>query len=218
MRVIIVGCGRLGAGLVQALDQAGHSITVIDHNPSALGNLGPRFRGRTIVGCGFDREVLLEAGVERADSLAAVTASDETNVVIARLARRVFRVPKVAARVYDPRKAAIYQRLDIQTISTTSWGISRMAELLSYSELDAVLSLGNGTVDLVEVSIPAALVERTVNELTIPGEAHVVAISRDGGTFLPSRSVTFRAGDRAHLVVLAASLDRVKVLLNQGAL
>src|SRR5690349_3535005 len=146
MRLIIIGCGRMGAGLAQTLGQHGHKVTVVDADPAAFEQLGPAFTGQTVVGVGFDREVLLQAGIERADGLAAVTASDEANVVAARLARLMFRVPRVVARLYDPRKAEIYRRLDIQTISTTTWGIHRIAELLGYSQLDAIVSLGSGAV------------------------------------------------------------------------
>ncbi|HKZ70108.1 MAG TPA: TrkA family potassium uptake protein, partial [Anaerolineales bacterium] len=135
MKFIVVGCGRWGAGLAQTLSQRGHAVTIVDQDPSAFGRLGPNFKGKTITGIGFDREVLREAGIERADGLAAVTVSDEANVVTARLAQQVFHVPKVVARLYDPHKAEIYRRLGLQTISTVTWGIHRIAELLCYSEL-----------------------------------------------------------------------------------
>jgi trk system potassium uptake protein TrkA len=157
--------------------------------------------------------VLLQAGIERADGLAAVTASDEANVVAARLARQVFHVPRVIARLYDPRKAEIYRRLGVQTISTTTWGIQRIAELLCYSQLDVMLSLGSGEVDLVAVAIPPLLVGRTMHDLTIPGEVHIVAISRDGTTWLPTPGMTFQEGDLIYLAILAASADRLKPLL-----
>jgi trk system potassium uptake protein TrkA len=166
-----------------------------------------------VTGVGFDREVLLQAGIERADGLASVTASDEVNVVAARLARQVFRVPKVVARLYDPRKAQIYRRLGLQTISTVTWGVNRIAELLCFSNLEVTLSLGYGGVDIVEVEIPSLLVGRTLNELALPGEAQVIAVSRQGKTFLPVPGLTFQAGDVAHLIMLAASADRVQALL-----
>jgi len=213
MKIMIIGCGRMGAGLAQTLNLGGHGVTVVDKDPTAFERLGPAFKGQTVVGIGFDRDVLLRAGIERADGLAAVTASDEANVVAARLASQVFRVPRVVARLYDPRKAEIYRRLGLQTISPITWGVHQIADLLSYSPLDVVLSLGSGEVDLVEVEIPLLLVGRTVNELTAPGEIQVVAISRGGMTFLPTRGTVFQAGDLIHLAVLAASADRLKALL-----
>jgi trk system potassium uptake protein TrkA len=212
MRIIIIGCGRMGSGLARTLCGRGHAVTVVDHDPAAFELLGPSFKGHTVVGVGFDRDVLLRAGIERADGLAAVTASDETNVVAARLARLMFRVPRAVARLYDPRKAEIYRRLGVQTISTTAWGIHRIAELLGYSQFDAIASLGSGAVDLVEVAVPQLLVGRAVEQMTIPGEVHVVAISRAGTTFLPTLGTRFQDGDLVHLSVLATSIERLKAL------
>ena len=213
MKIIIIGCGRMGAGLAQTLNLGGHSVTVIDKDPAAFERLGPAFKGQTVVGVGFDRDVLLRAGIERADGLAAVTASDEANAVAARLASQVFRVPRVVARLYDARQAEIYRRLGLQTISPTTWGVHQLADLLCYSPLETVLSLGSGEVDLVETEVPPLLVGRTVNELTVPGEILVVAISRHGTTFLPTLGTVFQDGDLIHLAVLAASADRLRALL-----
>ena len=214
MKLIIIGCGRVGAGLAQTLSQRGHTVTVVDKESAAVTALGPSFKGQTLIGSCFDRDVLLRAGIERADGLAAVTGSDETNVVTARLARQVFRVPKVVARLYDPRKAEIYRRLGVQTINPVTWGIHRIAELLCYSHLDTILSLGSGEVDIVEAEIPLLWVGRTTNEVTIPGEVHVAALSRGGKTFLPTLETVFHEGDLLHLIVLATSADRLKVLLS----
>lgn len=213
MRLIVIGCGRMGSGLAQTLGERGHAVTVVDRDPAAFEVLGPAFSGRTVVGVGFDRDTLLEAGIARADGLAAVTASDETNVVAARLARLMFRVPRVVARLYDPRKAEIYRRLGIQTISTTAWGIHRIAELLGYSEIDSIASLGSGEVDLVEVAVPHLLAGRDVSTLAVPGEVQVVAISRGGATFLPAPGTRLMEGDMLHLGVLVSSIERVRMLL-----
>jgi len=212
VRVIIIGCGRMGSGLARTLTLRGHTVTVVDKEPTAFERLGPSFKGRMVAGVGFDREVLVQAGIERADGLAAVTASDEANVVAARMASQVFRVPRVVARLYDPRKAEIYDRLGLQTINTTSWGINRIADLLCYSQFEPVVSLG-GQVDLVEVQLPPLLAGRTANELTVPGELMVVAISRGGKTFLATLGTVFQEGDVVHLAVLSTAVDRLKALL-----
>jgi trk system potassium uptake protein TrkA len=212
MKLIIIGCGRVGAGLARTLSQRGHVITVIDRDSAAAAGLGTAFKGQTVLGSGFDHDVLLRAGIERADGLAAVTGSDEANVVIARLARHVFQVPRVVARLYDPRKAEVYRRLGLQTINPVTWGIHRIAELLCYSRLEPIVSLGSGDADLLEMEISPLLIGRTVNEVMIPGEVHVVAISRGGKTFLPTLGTTFQEGDLLHVAVLATSADRLNTL------
>ena len=208
MRIIIVGCGRMGAGLALTLTQRGHDVTVIDRDPTAFATLGERFSGRIITGHGFDREVLRCAGITRADALAAVTSSDETNVVTARVARQFFRVPRVVARLYDPRKAEIYRRLGILTISTTEWGIHRITELISYSWFEPIVSLGS-SVDIVDVEAPPALVGRSLASLTVPGEVHPVAVSRGGRCFLPTPETRLQAGDLVHIAVLTTSTGRL---------
>ena len=172
--------------------------------------LGPRFLGRTLIGTGFDRGLLLRAGIERCDGLAAVTGSDEVNVVAAQLARHIFHVPKAVARVYDPRKADMYRRLGIQTLNPITWGSNRIAELLSYSQLDTIVSLGNGEVDIVETTVPMLWVGRTISAVTIPSEMHIAAITRRDQTFLPTSGTVFKDGDVIHVIVQALSAERLR--------
>jgi trk system potassium uptake protein TrkA len=213
MNIIIIGCGRMGASLAQALVKRGNEVAVVDCNPAAFERLGSAFGGKIVPGIGFDRAVLAKAGIERADGLAAVTDSDETNVVVARVARKIFRVPKVVARLYDPRKAEIYRRLGLQTISQTTWGVGRVLEILTSSGMETILTLGNGEVEIVEIEVPHLLIGRTVSELTVPGEIHVTAITRGGKAFLPSHGTEFQGGDLVHLTLLFASAERLKALL-----
>ena len=166
-------------------------MTTVDIDPEAFERLGPGFAGRTVLGVGFDRDVLIQAGIERADGLAAMTSSDEANVVAARIAREVFKVPRVVARLYDPRKADIYKRLGLQTIQPVTWEIVRIAELLCHSQLDTIATLGYGDAEVMEADVPPLLEGRTVNELTVPGEIQVVALSRNGRTFLPTLGTSF---------------------------
>lgn len=213
MKFILIGCGRMGAGLALALSRRGHTITLVDKNREALEQPERLFRAQTIVGTGFDQGVLLQAGIEHADGLAAVTNSDETNVVVARLARLVFKVPKVVARLYDPHKLEVYRRLGVQIVAPASWAINRFADLLSYSELDTVLSLGSGEVEIVEVEVAPLLVGRKVSAIAAPGEVRVVALSRKGKTFLPSSETVFQKGDLVHIAVLTASAERLRAML-----
>jgi len=215
MRVIVVGCGMLGSALAQTLSLRGHAVTVVDNDPLAFERLGPSFRGQTVLGVGFDRDVLLKAGIERVDCLAAVTTSDDANVVAARMASQVFHVPKVIARLYDPRKAEIYKRLGLATVSPITWGINHIADLICYSPLETVVSLGS-EVDIIQAEAPPLLVGRTVRDLTVLGEIHVVSITRGGATFLPTQSTAFQDGDLLHLAVLSTAAERLKELLASG--
>jgi len=216
VNIVVLGCGRMGSGLAKALAFRGHAVTVVDVAPASFSRLGPSFAGRTVTGNAVDRETLLAAGVGRADGVAAVTASDEANEVCARLALQVFRVPRVAARLYDPQKADTYRRLGVQTVTPVTWAVHRMADLLCFSHLDAVASLGSGEVDIVETEVPPLLVDRTVTELSVPGEIRVVAVTREGRTFLPVDGTVFHKGDRLHIAVLGASSERLQALLGHG--
>jgi trk system potassium uptake protein TrkA len=206
----------MGSGLAQTLQLRGHAVAVVDREPSSFERLGPAFRGRTIVGVGFDRQALIEAGIERADALAAVMPSDEANVVAARLASAFFAVPRVVVRLYDPRKTEIYNRLGLQTISPVSWGINRVADMLCYSQLDTVTSLGGGGVDIVQVESTALLSGRTVQSITMPASIHVIAIGRGGKTFLPTLGTVFQAGDIVHIAVTPTAIDRLREMLDVG--
>jgi trk system potassium uptake protein TrkA len=213
MKMIIIGCGRVGAGLAQNLSQRGHAVSIVDQEPTAFTRLHATFTGQRITGPSFHRDVLLHAGIEQADGLAAVTGSDATNMVMARLARGTFHVPRVMARLYDPRHAETYRRLGVQTMNPITWGVHHIAELLCYSDLHTVLSLGSGAVTMIEVELPSLLVGRTVNDLTVLGEIHVAAISRSATTFLPTLGTVFQAGDLLHLAVLTTATERLKALL-----
>lgn len=216
MKIVVFGCGRVGSGLARALSIRRHTVTVVDVDPSAFERLGETFSGRTVRGNAVDRETLVAAGVECADGAAAVTATDEANEACARMAMQAFRVPKVVARLYDPSKADVYHRLGVQTVTPVTWAVHRMADLLCYSHLDAVISLGSGEVDIVETEVPPLLVGRTVPELRVPGEIRIVAITREGRTFLPTDATQFCKGDRLHIALLGASSDRLRTLLGLG--
>ena len=216
MKTIIVGCGRIGSGLALKLNQSDHDITIIDQDPLTFKHLGAGFKGKTIAGVGFDREVLLTAGIERADSLAAVTSNDEANALTARIASQIFGVPRVVSALHEPRKAEIYRRLGLQVFDPMSWGVNRVADLLSFAPVNVAMSIGNGDVDIMEIEIPALLVGRRVGELTIPGEVSVVSISRGNRSIIPALNTVFENRDLVHLAVAAVSGERLKSLLGLG--
>lgn len=216
MKIIVAGCGRVGSGLARALSLRHHAVTVIDVDPDAFQRLGRHFPGRTVTGSAVDRETLASAGSEHADGVAAATGSDEVNVACARIALHTFHVPRVVARLHDPSKGEEYRKHGIQTVTPVTWGIHRMADLLLYSHLEAVISLGSGEVDIVETEVPPLLVGRTVRELRVPGEIRVIAITREGRTFLPTDGTLFCKEDRLHIALLGASSDRLRTLLGLG--
>lgn len=213
MKVIIMGCGRVGEQVASLMAQENHEVAVIDYDAKALARLGESFRGRKIKGVGFDKDVLIEAGIQQADAFAATSASDNANVVAARIARNIFHVPKVIARLYDPRRAEIYQRLGLLTISSTTWGAERIRELLTHSELDPVLTYGSGDVSILSVETPPLLYGKMVKHLSIPGQIQVFAITRQGQAFIPLLGTEFQPGDTIQLAILASSMDRFKDLL-----
>ncbi len=216
MNYVIIGCGSLGAELALALRRGGHAMVLVDKDQETLHQVDPSLRGVAIVGSGLDRQILIQAGIEQADGLAAVTSCDETNVILARLARHVFHVPRVVARLHDPRKAELYRRLGIQSEAPLDWAAKRLADLLSYSEVDAMMSLGNGQVEIVRVEVSPLMEGRKVGSIAIPGEIQVVALSRRGKTMLPSPETTFQRNDSVHLAVAAESSERLRALLDLG--
>jgi trk system potassium uptake protein TrkA len=196
-----------------AFAAAGHDVAVIDTDVEAFDRLGASFRGDTVLGVGFDRDVLARAGISHVDGLAAVTGNDEVNAVVARLATEIFRVPKVVARLHDPLKAEIYRRLGIQVVAPVDWSIHRTADLLTFAQASVLVSLGSGQVDLVDAEAPPLLDGRRLAEVAVPGEVLPVALTRAGHTFIPTNTTIVHAGDILHVAVVGASRDRLESLL-----
>ncbi len=213
MKVIIMGCGRVGEQLARLLVEEGHRVVVIDYDPAALARLGPNFKGERISGVGFDRDILVKAGIEQADAFAAASSSDNANIIAARIAHNIFHVPRVVARLYDPQRAEVYRRLGMLTISSTTWGAERIRELLTSAEIDPIVSFGSGEVSLVNIEVPPHLVGRMVKDLTVPTEIVSVAITRQGKAFIPTLGSQFKDGDILHLAILASAFERFKTLL-----
>lgn len=213
MRVVVVGCGRVGSLLASLLAQDGHQVAIVDRNPAAFGRLAPSFAGRTIVGDAFDLGTLQAAEIERADAFATVTAGDNTNYVLAAMARRRFRVPRVVARIYDPIRADIYRRLGVPTISSTTWGANKIRDLLLYVGLTSVLTIANAEVEVVEVGVGPDLAGFEVKSLSVPEEIQVIAIVRGGRAFIPSPLAVFNAGDLLYVAVAAGAKERLESML-----
>jgi len=212
MKIIIIGCGRVGSGLAKLLSLQKIDVVVIDQDTEAFKRLGKTFKGKTVTGIGFDEKVLLNAGIHTADALAAVTHSDETNLVASRLAKVVFKVPRVAARVYEPQKAKIFQRLGVQTISPVTLGIERLADLLVSSTIMPEKLIGAGQLSVVDMDILPNMVGYSIADINIMSEIHVIAITRTGKTFIPNPAIRFEKDDLVHIVVSNASLEKLKKL------
>lgn len=208
MRFVIVGCGRVGSQLASRLTLEGHHVTIVDRDPTAFRRLSPAFAGDLVEGVGFDRDVLISAGIERADGFASVTSGDNTNAVAARIAKHIFRVPRVVARIYDPRRAEIYRRLGLQTISPTEWAATRITEMLCHPGLTILQTMGNGEVNLVEFEIRGHLADLAIKDLVLPGESLPVALIRDGRATVPSFGTVLREGDLVQMSVVATAMHR----------
>lgn len=214
MRIVILGCGRLGSQLANLWSKRGDTIAVIDKDPKAFMHLDPDFKGQTIEGIGFDKDILIKAGIERADIFVAVTSGDNSNIVASRVAKDYFRVPKVVTRIYDPRRAEIYRHLGVPTVSTTIWAMNQINGIISHRELIGEFSFGNGEVQVIEYPLPPTIAGHSVNEITVPGEISVVSITREGRSFIPTLGTTFQEGDILGIVSVSTSLTKLEKLLN----
>ena len=217
MRVVVVGCGRVGAGLAAGLAEAGDVVAVVDKDPKAFERLGEEFTGQTVEGIGFDRDVLEQAGVARADALVAVTGGDNSNVVTARVARDAYRVPRVIARIHDPRRAALYEELGIVTVSSTDWALRKIRDYLEHRTLKEEAAFGRGEVALYRLELPQHLVDRRVAELEEGGGLRVISITRLGGAFVPEAGTVLAEGDVVRVAVEADARDRLDALLAEEA-
>lgn len=213
MKVIVMGCGRVGLQVSQLLVDKGHEVAVIDHDANALARLGKDFKGRVVRGLGFDRNVLLEAGVETAEGFVAASSSDNANIVAARIARNIFRVPRVVARLYDPVRAEVYRRLGLTTISSTSWGAERIAEVVTHTDLDVLHVFQDGGTTMVRIEVPPRLNGFHVAQMNIPGEVTVTAITRNDHTFIPISGTEFCEGDVIYLAVIPSAMERLEEML-----
>ncbi|MCS6907352.1 MAG: TrkA family potassium uptake protein [Anaerolineales bacterium] len=213
MKIIVMGCGRVGEQFARLMDAEGHDVTVVDTDEAALERMRQGFGGKVILGVGFDRQVLIQAGIERAEAFAATSNSDNANIIAARIARNIFHVPKVVASVYDPRRAEIYRRLGLLTFSSTALGAERVRELLTYQELEPMMTFGSGEVALVNLEASPLLDRKQVRDLTVPGEIHVIAISRQGQAILPLQGTIIRNRDLIYIAVHTAALERLKALI-----
>jgi trk system potassium uptake protein TrkA len=217
MRVLIMGCGRVGSELSHALVDAGHEVVVIDKNPDAFWKYPPADDARTVVGVGFDRDTLEEAGIKEADAFIAVSSGDNSNILSARVALEHYHVPKVIARIYDPRRAEIYERLNIPTVATTTWGIKQIQLMLLHDRQEVRETLGGGSILRVRARVSGHLVGTATSSLEIPGKILVAGVSRGGSGFLPTAESTLQEGDYLILMVEKESMELLDEQLAEPA-
>lgn len=213
MRVVIVGCGRVGSNLANSLSAERHEVVVIDKSPSSFSRLSRDFTGRMLTGIGFDREILQKADIESAEALAATTDSDNVNIVVAVTAKETFKVPHVVARIYNAQAAEIYRREGIPTVTPTLWAANTMKTMLVTASLSVVATLGGGEVETVCLAVPKILAGRTVAELTSPGEVAVDALVRRGQAVIPLPETALEVGDQLQVTALVSALAKLAKLI-----
>ena len=206
-----MGCGRTGSTLAQMVEDRGHTVAVVDQNPDAFRRLGPHFEGRRVVGPGFDRDTLAEAGIEDAYAFAAVSNGDNSNILAARVARETFGVSNVVARIYDPGRAEVYQRLGIPTVATVRWTADQMARRLLPSGAISEFRDASGAVVLAEVQVHGSWVGSRMQALEVASGARVAFLTRLGEGLVPTPDTVYQEGDLVHVVMRhdqAASVEQ----------
>jgi len=209
VHIVIMGCGRVGSTLAHILEDKGHSVAVIDQMPEAFRRLGSSFKGRKITGIGFDQDVLIEAGIEEADAFAAVSSGDNSNVISARVVRESFGLERVAARIYDPRRAEVYQRLGIPTVATVRWTADQVLRRLLPDGSEPLWRDPTGAVVLAEVAYSEKWVGEKVHALEEAARTRVAYISRLGEAMLPGPGTVLQEGDVLYVIAAENELERI---------
>jgi len=209
MYVIIVGCGRVGSELAKLLSAEGYNVVVIDKSSASFERLGGTFNGLTMVGNGFDLELLRQAGIEKADAFCAVTNGDNTNLISSQVAKKIFKVPKVIARIYDPLRAHIYADLGLDIISGTVLFASMLRDKIVESRFSSYL-IENKDLSVMEIDVSAEMAGKSVSEVNIPGEFMAVAVKRRGEVIMPQPPTILKTKDILIGVLKVASLAKVK--------
>lgn len=211
-----MGCGRVGASLALSLEHLGHDVSVIDQNPRAFRRLGAEFHGQQVRGIGFDRQVLLEAGIERAGAFAAVSNGDNSNIISARVARETFGITHVVARIYDPKRAAVYERLGIPTVATVPWTTDRFLRMLLPDGAAAAWRDPSGTVAVLQLPLHEGWAGRTIGELEDHTGARIAFIVRFGTGILPGHDTVVQADDQVYAATVSGTITHVTTAASAG--
>jgi len=208
-----MGCGRVGSSLASELELLGHTVSIIDQSREAFRRLGPDFKGRTISGIGFDRDTLLEAGIETADAFAAVSNGDNSNILAARVARETYGVANVVARIYDPGRAEIYQRLGIPTVATVLWATDQIMRRLVPEGSRSEWRDATGTIELTEVHPHNQWLGMPITVIEIATSARVAFLTRLAEGLVPDEHTVLQEGDLLHMIIETSRLGEVEVIL-----
>lgn len=217
VNILILGCGRVGARLARLLEEEGHPVTVIDQNRNAFTRL-ENFKGSRILGNGIDVDVLKKAGIEKANAFAAVTNGDNTNLMTAQIAQKLFHVPKVVCRVYDPKRSEIYHDLGIATVCSTTVGARMIRNILTGPMFLRSYHLADAGAAAVEFKIGPKALGKTVGELEIPKQFSIGAVIRKGSAIIPDKTEKLQEEDQIFGVVMTANLEQIKALLDASNL
>lgn len=217
MHIVIGGCGRLGSQLTIELNRLGHSVSIIDKRKETFEKLPPGFEGQMLVGTVFDRETLETAGIKIAEGYIAATSGDNSNIVSARVAREAYDTKTVIARIYDPRRAEIYQRLGIRTISTVTWAQGQVFDALLGGREQAELSFTDGTMVLLRFPVGPGVAGKSVNDLNEEDRSSVVVVDRNGTSILPGSKTAFQEGDVVHVAVRRDAISDLRARLEGDA-
>jgi trk system potassium uptake protein len=216
VHVVIMGCGRVGSTLARGIEDRGHSVAIIDANPDAFRRLGASFGGIKVTGVGFDRDVLDVAGIDRADAFAAVSSGDNSNIIAARVAREGFGIQQVVARIYDPGRAEVYQRLGITTVATVRWTADQVLRRLLPGHAEPDYRDPSGTIRIDSLMVTGAWVGIATLTFQEQSGARIAWIDRLGEGILPNRSSVLQDGDVLHLVMREETADRVHAVFARG--
>jgi trk system potassium uptake protein TrkA len=214
VHVVIMGCGRVGTTIATSLEAAGHSVAIVDQDATAFRRLPPDFAGTQVVGMGFDRDTLIEAGIEQASAFAAVSSGDNSNIISARVARETFGIDNVVARIYDPRRAEVYSRLGIPTVATVRWTADAMLRRLIPDGAHSEWTDPTGHIALCEIAYHPGWVGRSVGDVQSAADGIRVAfLTRYGEALLPTRASAIQDGDQLHILVIREEIGRVEAIL-----
>jgi len=201
-----MGCGRVGASLADSLARIGHDVAIIDRDGTAFNRLSPEFTGERVLGMGFDRDVLLRSGIDEAGAFAAVSSGDNSNIIAARVARETFGVERVVARIYDAKRAAVYERLGIPTVATVPWTTDRLLNVLTRETETTKWRDPSGNVGLTEVALHEGWVGHRVTDLEATTSARVAFLIRFGGGLLPEPKTMIQDGDQVYIAAIAGRI------------